>query len=178
MISSEQISRAKFVGRTYLGRQELDLMHINQPAASVDNVEGRAMLILSGNYIGFLPPHYAPALDRAAFVTPPGTGALQHASGVPDYYPARGGTTTSRAKFRQSADGGGERVENAGSGPKSHNETRPQGPSALSPTGSSAAKRGATRVARRQFSPLIGRTPLGCGRECLDAGETCVNHIV
>ena len=34
-------------------------LHMPEAAASVDNVEGRAMLILSGNYIGFLPPHYA-----------------------------------------------------------------------------------------------------------------------
>lgn len=58
-VSSAQVSQAKFAARAYLGRQELELLRIPVPAASVDNVEGRAMLILSGNYIGFLPPHYA-----------------------------------------------------------------------------------------------------------------------
>lgn len=47
--------------RGYLGRQELDLLGMQEAAAMVDNVEGRAMLILSGNYIGFLPSHYADA---------------------------------------------------------------------------------------------------------------------
>lgn len=77
-VSPELVSRAKFAARAYLGRQELELLGISQPAASVDNVEGRAMLILSGNYIGFLPPHYAQQwvengllrrLDSARYVT-------------------------------------------------------------------------------------------------------------
>jgi DNA-binding transcriptional LysR family regulator len=57
--SAEQIRHAKFVTRAYLGRLELDLLGIGQAAAAVDNVEGRAMLVLSGNYLGFLPQHYA-----------------------------------------------------------------------------------------------------------------------
>lgn len=57
----EAIARASLATRGYLGRQELELLGVPEPAALVDNVEGRAMLILSGNYIGFLPPHYAQA---------------------------------------------------------------------------------------------------------------------
>lgn len=57
--SAELIRRAKFVTRAYLGRLELDQLGIGQAAAAVDNVEGRAMLVLSGNYLGFLPQHYA-----------------------------------------------------------------------------------------------------------------------
>jgi DNA-binding transcriptional LysR family regulator len=53
------ISKQRLAARAYLGSQELKLLHMAQAAASVDNVEGRAMLILSGNYVGFLPPHYA-----------------------------------------------------------------------------------------------------------------------
>lgn len=53
------LSRYRLASRTYLGAQELKLLRMPQAAATVDNVEGRAMLILSGNYIGFLPPHYA-----------------------------------------------------------------------------------------------------------------------
>ena len=40
-----------------------------EAAASVDNVEGRAMLILSGNYIGFLPPHYAEPWVNSGLLT-------------------------------------------------------------------------------------------------------------
>ncbi len=53
------LSKQRLAARAYLGSQELKLLRMPQAAASVDNVEGRAMLILSGNYIGFLPPHYA-----------------------------------------------------------------------------------------------------------------------
>jgi DNA-binding transcriptional LysR family regulator len=53
------LSKQRLAARAYLGSQELKLLRMTQAAASVDNVEGRAMLILSGNYIGFLPPHYA-----------------------------------------------------------------------------------------------------------------------
>ncbi|GAB3628849.1 LysR family transcriptional regulator [Pandoraea terrae] len=58
---ADQIATAKLATRGYLGRKELELLGMREPAALVDNVEGRAMLILSGNYIGFLPPHYADA---------------------------------------------------------------------------------------------------------------------
>ncbi|TDN58702.1 LysR family transcriptional regulator [Paraburkholderia sp. BL10I2N1] len=53
------LSTYRLAARAYLGAQELKLLRMTQAAATVDNVEGRAMLILSGNYIGFLPPHYA-----------------------------------------------------------------------------------------------------------------------
>jgi DNA-binding transcriptional LysR family regulator len=53
------LSKQRLAARAYLGSQELKLLHMAEAAASVDNVEGRAMLILSGNYVGFLPPHYA-----------------------------------------------------------------------------------------------------------------------
>ena len=53
------IRSSRLVARSYMGAQELSLLGIERPATTVDNVEGRAMLILSGNYIGFLPAHYA-----------------------------------------------------------------------------------------------------------------------
>lgn len=56
---NEEIRRSRLAVRSYLGKRELSLLQIDEAAASVDNVEGRAMLILSGSYIGFLPPHYA-----------------------------------------------------------------------------------------------------------------------
>jgi DNA-binding transcriptional LysR family regulator len=60
------LSQYRLAARAYLGRVELKLLRMTHASALVDNVEGRAMLILSGNYIGFLPPHYAqPWVDRA-----------------------------------------------------------------------------------------------------------------
>ena len=60
------LGKQRLAARAYLGSQELKLLHMAEAAASVDNVEGRAMLILSGNYVGFLPPHYAkPWVDSA-----------------------------------------------------------------------------------------------------------------
>ena len=53
------IRDARLIVRSYMGAQELSLLRIAGPATTVDNVEGRAMLILSGNCIGFLPAHYA-----------------------------------------------------------------------------------------------------------------------
>lgn len=58
-ISAVSLSKHRLAARSYLGARELRLLHMTEAAASVDNVEGRAMLILSGNFIGFLPLHYA-----------------------------------------------------------------------------------------------------------------------
>ena len=58
-VPAAALSKFRLAARPYLGTQELKLLRMTHAAASVDNVEGRAMLILSGNYIGFLPPHYA-----------------------------------------------------------------------------------------------------------------------
>ncbi|VTU46462.1 HTH-type transcriptional regulator YofA (plasmid) [Variovorax sp. SRS16] len=64
----EEISRSKLAARTYLGGQELTLLQIAEAAASVDNVEGRALLILSGNYLGFLPAHYAHPWEQSGLL--------------------------------------------------------------------------------------------------------------
>lgn len=55
----QRIADSKVVARAYLQRQDLQLLGCRQAAATVDNVEAQAMLILSGAYIGFLPVHYA-----------------------------------------------------------------------------------------------------------------------
>ena len=64
----EEIRRSKLVARSYVGRQELTLLKIAEEAASADNVEGRAMLILSGNYLGFLPSHYANPWEQSGLL--------------------------------------------------------------------------------------------------------------
>ncbi|CDY77558.1 Transcriptional regulator GbuR [Caballeronia glathei] len=58
-VPAATLAKQRLASRAYLAAEELKLLQMPQAAASVDNVEGRAMLILSGNYIGFLPPHYA-----------------------------------------------------------------------------------------------------------------------
>ncbi|WP_321795020.1 LysR family transcriptional regulator [Caballeronia sp. J97] len=63
------LSKERLAARAYLGSHELRLLRIPQAAAIVDNVEGRAMLILSGNYIGFLPPHYAQPWVHSGLLT-------------------------------------------------------------------------------------------------------------
>ncbi len=55
-----EISRARKVIRTFLGKQELAPMNTDSDTifATVANVEAAALLIQSGAYIGFLPEHY------------------------------------------------------------------------------------------------------------------------
>jgi DNA-binding transcriptional LysR family regulator len=38
---------------------DLKVLGVSSAAALIDNVEAQAMLILTGQYIGFLPSHYA-----------------------------------------------------------------------------------------------------------------------
>lgn len=55
----ECIARSAIVARGYLQQRDLLQLRASQAAATVDNVEAQAMLMLSGAYIGFLPLHYA-----------------------------------------------------------------------------------------------------------------------
>ena len=43
----------------YLTATTLSTLGLENPAATVENVEACAMLLLSGGYVGFLPRHYA-----------------------------------------------------------------------------------------------------------------------
>ncbi len=47
------------VARGYLQQHDLRMLKASKAAATVDNIEAQAILILSGAYIGFLPIHYA-----------------------------------------------------------------------------------------------------------------------
>jgi LysR family transcriptional regulator, transcriptional activator for bauABCD operon len=68
-LAASAFAGLRLAARSYLVEQELKLLHMPQAAATVDNVEGRAMLILSGGYVGFLPPHYAkPWVDAGVLV--------------------------------------------------------------------------------------------------------------
>ena len=53
------IAQSRIVARAFLQERDLRLLRARDAAATVDNVEAQAMLILSGAYIGFLPLHYA-----------------------------------------------------------------------------------------------------------------------
>lgn len=53
------IATSHIVARGYLQQQDLKQLRVSKAAATVDNIEAQAMLILSGAYIGFLPIHYA-----------------------------------------------------------------------------------------------------------------------
>lgn len=53
------IAHSRIVARAFLQERDLRLLRARDAAATVDNVEAQAILILSGAYIGFLPLHYA-----------------------------------------------------------------------------------------------------------------------
>jgi len=55
----EHIAASHIVARGYLQQRDLHQLQAHKAAATVDNIEAQAMLILSGAYIGFLPSHYA-----------------------------------------------------------------------------------------------------------------------
>ena len=55
----ERIAGSHIVARGYLQQRDLQQLQAHKAAATVDNIEAQAMLILSGAYIGFLPSHYA-----------------------------------------------------------------------------------------------------------------------
>jgi DNA-binding transcriptional LysR family regulator len=58
-ININTIRSARIVARSYLHAADLKVLGVNSSAALIDNVEAQAMLILTGQYIGFLPSHYA-----------------------------------------------------------------------------------------------------------------------
>lgn len=54
-----QLKNARVVARTYMHAADLEVLSVHRPAALIDNVEAQALLILTGEYVGFLPCHYA-----------------------------------------------------------------------------------------------------------------------
>lgn len=58
-ISKAAIARARFVARSYLHDQDVQTIGDVRPSAAVSNMEAQAILILGGQFIGFLPDHYA-----------------------------------------------------------------------------------------------------------------------
>jgi DNA-binding transcriptional LysR family regulator len=58
-LSAKTIREARIVARGYMHAVDLKVLGVSLSAALIDNVEAQAMLILTGQYIGFLPSHYA-----------------------------------------------------------------------------------------------------------------------
>ncbi|MFP2770550.1 LysR family transcriptional regulator [Oceanisphaera sp. KMM 10153] len=54
-----QIGSSRIAVRGYMQNDELDLLKVEKAAATVDNIEALAILIISGAYLGFLPMHFA-----------------------------------------------------------------------------------------------------------------------
>ncbi|MEG1213081.1 MAG: LysR family transcriptional regulator [Leclercia sp.] len=55
----DAIRHSQIVARGFLQQRDLQMLKTRKAAATVDNVEAQAILILTGGYIGFLPNHYA-----------------------------------------------------------------------------------------------------------------------
>lgn len=55
----EEISTSRTVARGYMQQFDLEQLGVSKAAATVDNIEALAILIISGAYIGFLPMHFA-----------------------------------------------------------------------------------------------------------------------
>lgn len=58
-VAAADIARCRYVARTYALERDLGAIGETVHKASVENIEAQAHLILSGQYIGFLPKHYA-----------------------------------------------------------------------------------------------------------------------
>ncbi|WP_397447963.1 LysR family transcriptional regulator [Pseudomonas sp. NA-150] len=55
----ETIGNYRVVARGYMQQYDLDNLGVSKAAATVDNIEALAILIISGAYLGFLPMHFA-----------------------------------------------------------------------------------------------------------------------
>jgi DNA-binding transcriptional LysR family regulator len=67
-VTLEDIRAHRVVARGYWRRADLSRIGIEREAASVDNMEAQAILILSGAYLGYLPEHYAAAWQAQGLV--------------------------------------------------------------------------------------------------------------
>jgi DNA-binding transcriptional LysR family regulator len=55
----EEVAAARIVVRGYMQQHDLEHLGVSKAAATVDNIEATAILIISGAYLGFLPEHFA-----------------------------------------------------------------------------------------------------------------------
>ena len=69
-VTIDDIRAHRVVARGYWRRADLGRIGIEREAASVDNMEAQATLILSGAYLGYLPEHYAAAWEARGLLRP------------------------------------------------------------------------------------------------------------
>jgi DNA-binding transcriptional LysR family regulator len=62
-VTMEDIRAQRIVARGYWRRADLSRIGVEREAASVDNMEAQAILVLSESYVGYLPKHYAAAWE-------------------------------------------------------------------------------------------------------------------
>ncbi|WP_419711067.1 LysR family transcriptional regulator [Pseudomonas sp. NFX224] len=55
----EAVAASRIVVRGYMQQYDLEHLGVSKAAATVDNIEATAILIISGAYLGFLPEHFA-----------------------------------------------------------------------------------------------------------------------
>jgi DNA-binding transcriptional LysR family regulator len=55
----EAIAASRIAVRGYMQQYDLDVLGVSKAAATVDNIEALAILVISGAYIGLLPAHVA-----------------------------------------------------------------------------------------------------------------------
>ncbi|MBP5102435.1 LysR family transcriptional regulator [Pseudomonas protegens] len=55
----EEVAASRVVARGYMQQHDLQCLGVSKAAATVDNIEALAILIISGAYLGFLPTHFA-----------------------------------------------------------------------------------------------------------------------
>jgi DNA-binding transcriptional LysR family regulator len=60
----------RIIGRSYWAARDIKIFAISNPHATVSNMEAEAFLILSGNYLGYLPDHYADSFQKAGRIRP------------------------------------------------------------------------------------------------------------
>lgn len=54
-----RIAESRIVARGFMQQHDLERLGVTKAAATVDNIEALAILIISGAYLGFLPVHFA-----------------------------------------------------------------------------------------------------------------------
>jgi DNA-binding transcriptional LysR family regulator len=55
----KEIGESRIVARGFMQQYDLEHLGVSKAAATVDNIEALAILIISGAYLGFLPMHFA-----------------------------------------------------------------------------------------------------------------------
>lgn len=64
-VTIELVQRQRLISRGYWGARDIKTFHPERASATVNSMEAAARLILSGEYIGYLPEHYAaPLIER------------------------------------------------------------------------------------------------------------------